>query len=146
MSNPPRPLSQRKTDTLYRLEHDKDAWIATADAKGNPYLVPLSFWWDRKSLFVSTVLKNQTAKNIIETGNVRISLGHTRDVVIIAAHASEQKNVEICGNEFSEKCGWDPREAKGYLFFRLDPYHIEAWREKNEHADRFLMQNSKWLA
>ncbi|SNX65657.1 hypothetical protein SAMN06272735_7496 [Streptomyces sp. TLI_55] len=32
MASPPaRPAKQRKHDTLYRLEHDEDVWVATAD-------------------------------------------------------------------------------------------------------------------
>lgn len=42
----PRNLQQRKQDTLGRLESDVDAWIASADAEGNAYLLPLSFLWD----------------------------------------------------------------------------------------------------
>lgn len=40
MTAPPRPLEQRKKDTLHRLDHDVDAWVATADPVGTPYLVP----------------------------------------------------------------------------------------------------------
>ncbi len=43
---PPRSLQQRKQDTLGRLESDVDAWIASADAGGDAYLLPLSFLWD----------------------------------------------------------------------------------------------------
>ena len=32
---PPRPLEQRKQDTLARLGRDVDAWVATADRDGN---------------------------------------------------------------------------------------------------------------
>jgi hypothetical protein len=40
----PRTPEQRKQDALNRLEHDTDAWVATADAEsGTPYLVLLSF-------------------------------------------------------------------------------------------------------
>jgi hypothetical protein len=47
MTPPPRTRQQRKRDTLHRLEHDVDAWVAAANpATGTPYLVPLSFLWD----------------------------------------------------------------------------------------------------
>ena len=42
---PPRDAAQRKRDTLARLGSDVDAWVATADGDGNPYLVPLSYLW-----------------------------------------------------------------------------------------------------
>jgi hypothetical protein len=147
MLEPARSLKQRKIDTLYRLVHDKDIWIATSSQKGDPYLVPLSFWWDGTSLFIATVTKNPTAQNIITTGEARVSLGHTRDVILMSAYAHILKSdeVEECGEAFAKKCGWDPRNAKGYRFFQIDPYHIEVWREENEHADRLLMREGKWL-
>lgn len=60
---PPRSLQQRKQDTLDRLESDVDAWIASADAEGGAYLVPLSFLWDGKGVIVSTPRSNVTARN-----------------------------------------------------------------------------------
>jgi hypothetical protein len=147
MPEPARSLKQRKIDTLHRMENDKDLWIASSNAKGDPYLVPLSFWWDGTALFVATVLKNPTAQNIITTGKARIALGHTRDVILIDASATilESNEINECADNFTKKCGWDPRKAKGYRFFHLDPFHIEVWREENEHADRLLMKDGKWL-
>ena len=145
---PARPLLQRRKDTYSRLEHDKDIWIASGDSDGNPWLVPLSFWWDGKSLFITTFINNQTAKNILNSGKIRAALGHPRDVILIDANAYMLKLHEAkkCADAFTKKCGWDPRKAKGYHFFRVDPYHIEVWRELNEHTDRVLMDDGKWLA
>ncbi|MGW2081920.1 hypothetical protein ACWCOW_34230 [Streptomyces sp. NPDC001939] len=47
---------------------------------------------------------------------------------------------------YSVRCGWDPRESKGYRFFRTDPGSIECWRELNEHADRQVLRDGRWLA
>jgi len=147
MLKPARPLQQRKIDTLYRLGHDKDLWIASSNSQGEPYLVPLSFWWNEKSLFIATPLKNPTAQNIVSTGKIRIALGHTRDVVLIGASARvlEANEIEKCTDAFTKKSGWDPRSSKGYGFFQLEPLRIEVWREENEHVDRLLMKNGKWL-
>ncbi len=147
MPEPARTPKQRKIDTLYRLEYDKDLWIASSNSFGEPYLVPLSFWWNGKSLFVSTVLKNPTAQNILSTGKVRVALGHTRDVIIIGASSRvlESDEIEECADAFTKKCGWDPRSSKGYRFFQLDLFRIEVWREENEHADRLLMKDGEWL-
>jgi len=147
MSAPARSLSQKKIDSLFHLEHDIDLWISSSSSKGDPYLVPLSFWWNGMSLFISTVLKNQTAQNIISTGKVRVALGHTRDVILITASAIllEQSAIGECADAFTKKCGWDPREEKGYRFFKLVPQKIEVWKELNEHADRLLMEDGKWL-
>ena len=129
------------------MENDNDLWIASSSLHGDPYLVPLSFWWDGKNLFISTVIKNPTAQNIVSTGKARVALGHTRDVILISAHARLLKadEIEACADAFIQKCGWDPRAAKGYTFFQLETHHIEVWREENEHADRVLMHNGKWL-
>lgn len=145
---PARALFQKKSDSLHRLERDKDLWIASTNLKGDPYLVPLSFWWNGISLFISTVLKNPTAKNIVATGKARVALGHTRDVILLDVYVTllESNKTKECGDEFTKKCGWDPRKANGYRFFRLEPYHIEAWREENEHSERVLMKKGKWLA
>ena len=48
-----RTRQQRKADTLRRLEHDIDAWVATADpGSGTPYMVPLSFLWDGATVLI----------------------------------------------------------------------------------------------
>ena len=63
----PRTRDQRRTDTLRRLEQDVDAWVATA-GDGVPYLVPLSFHWDGAALYLSTLVTNPTARNLIANG------------------------------------------------------------------------------
>jgi hypothetical protein len=133
---------------LHRLKHDKDLWAASADFKGIPCLVPLSFWWNGKYLFVATAEKNATARNIVDTGHVRVALGPTRDVVLIDASASLLGRDEFLaeyGDAYVAKCGWDPRESKKYRFFRLEPRRVECWREWNEHADREVMRDGQWL-
>ncbi|GGQ12506.1 hypothetical protein GCM10010279_20170 [Streptomyces mutabilis] len=62
MTPPPaRSAGQRRHDTLHRLEHDVDAWVATADgASGRPYLVPLSFLWNGSCLLFSTPAASPT--------------------------------------------------------------------------------------
>jgi hypothetical protein len=51
----PRGAGQRLSDTLTRLASDVDAWIATADAAGNSYLV--------------------TGRNLSRGGRVRVGSG-----------------------------------------------------------------------
>jgi hypothetical protein len=69
---------------LHRLEHDVDAWVATADgASGTPYLVPLSFLWDGVTLLISVPSSSPTSRNLHATGKVRIGIGPTRDLVLI---------------------------------------------------------------
>jgi hypothetical protein len=150
--NPPaRTSDQRLRDTLARLEHDVDAWFATADPAGLPYLVPLSFLWDGQALLISTARTNPTARFLEATGKVKVALGLTRDVVLIDAEVREtipadEIPAEV-GDAFAARTGFDPREQRGsYPYFRLVPLQIQAWREVNELAGRDLMVDGKWLS
>src|SRR6266540_4759879 len=87
MTPPPRSPEQRKGDTLHRLAHDVDAWVATADPAGVPYLVPLSFLWDGETFLISTAATNPTARNLRANGRVRLTVGPTRDVVLVEGTA-----------------------------------------------------------
>ncbi|TCO18060.1 pyridoxamine 5'-phosphate oxidase [Kribbella steppae] len=148
MTEPARPLSVRRQDTLRRLEQDVDVWVATASDDGTPYLMPLSFLWDGKTLLLSTAGGNPTARNLRANPTLQLTLGHTRDVIHIEATAEILESHEISeseGDAFAEKAGFDPRPLAGYLFFRLTPTKIQAWREVNELKDRVLLRDGIWL-
>jgi general stress protein 26 len=148
MTDPARSLSVRKQDTLRRLEQDVDLWVATASADGAPYLMPLSFLWDDKTLLLSTAGSNPTARNLRANPTLQLTLGHTRDVIHIEATARALEPHEITeseGDAFAEKAGFDPRPLAGYLFFRVTPTKIQAWREVNELKDRVLLRDGLWL-
>ncbi|MFC7216981.1 pyridoxamine 5'-phosphate oxidase family protein [Streptomyces polyrhachis] len=152
MTHPPaRPQAQRTRDTLDRLEHDIDAWFATADPTGLPYLMPLSFLWDGHTLLISTARTNPTARFLEATGTIKIALGHTRDVVLIDAELRETiPTADIpdeTGDAFAAKTGFDPREQRSaYPYFRLAPRQVRAWREANELTGRDLMTDGTWFA
>jgi len=150
MTPPPRTRRQRKQDALRRLERDTDAWVATADAgSGTPYLVPLSFLWDGESLLVATPSASPTSRNLRATGKVRLGIGLTRDLVLI--QATVQASVaageipEEVGDAFAAKTGFDPRQLTGYLYFRIHPQRLQAWREANELPGRDLMRGGQWV-
>ncbi|TCO51433.1 pyridoxamine 5'-phosphate oxidase [Kribbella antiqua] len=149
MTDPARPLSVRKQDTLRRLEQDVDAWVATAGADGTPYLMPLSFLWDGESLLISTAATNTTAQNLAQNPTLHLTLGPTRDVTHITAtadliHATDLPPTEA--EAFAAKAGFDPRQAGNpYPYFRLTPTKVQAWREVNELKTRTLMKNGTWL-
>ncbi|MEE6310828.1 pyridoxamine 5'-phosphate oxidase family protein [Plantactinospora veratri] len=145
MTPPPRPPERRKEDTLRRLEQDVDAWIATADPAGTPYLVPLSFLWDGETLLVSTTATNPTARNLRANGRVRLTVGPTRDVVLVEGSATEVGEVtDSVGDAFATKTGFDPRKLRNYPYFRIRPELIQAWREANEIVGRDLMVAGEW--
>ncbi|TMF33042.1 MAG: hypothetical protein E6I30_09045 [Chloroflexi bacterium] len=47
---------------------------------------------------------------------------------------------------FSNAMGWDPREMDGWMFFRLRPTRIQAFRGYEEIEGRDVMIRSRWLA
>jgi hypothetical protein len=148
MTEPVRPLSVRKQDTLRRLEEDVDIWVATASTDGTPYLMPLSFLWDDKTILLSTAGTNPTARNLRANPTLHLTLGHTRDVIHIEATTRTVQPGELSaaeGDAFAEKAGFDPRPLDGYLYFRVTPTKIQAWREVNELKDRVLLRAGTWL-
>jgi hypothetical protein len=151
MTPPPRTRQQRKQDALNRLERDIDAWVATADGgSGTPYLVPLSFLWDGSTLLVATPSSSPTSRNLQATGKVRLGIGPTRDLVLIEgtvhAPAAATEIPDEVGEAFAAKTGFDPRQLTSpYLYFRIRPQRLQAWREANELTDRELMRDGHWV-
>jgi hypothetical protein len=150
MADPARSLKQRQEDARARLNGDVDAWVATSDGEGGtPYLVPLSYVWDGESLLMATPASNPTSRNMRATGKVRVALGPTRDVLMIDgtvdAFTPEALPAEL-GDAFAERTGFDPRAVKGtWLYFRIRPQVIQAWREANEISGRDVMLDGVWL-
>lgn len=146
---PARSREQRKQDVLDRLAEDQDIWVATASAEGEPCLVPLSFVWDRETLLMCTRRTNPTARNLTPAGEVRVTLGHTRDVVHIEGTAEPVEGTDLApesADAFTTKLnGWDPRARKSWIYLRITPRAVKAWREENELAERELMRDGNWL-
>jgi hypothetical protein len=129
----PRPLQQRVQDTLDRLRSDEDAWVASADSDGIPYLIPLSFLWDGSALTVTTPEASRTARNLVLIdGGVETFTLETVPTELADAFAARL---------------WDPRkQSERYAYFRITPRQVQAWREENELAGRVLMRDGQWLA
>ncbi len=141
---------QRKQDTLHRLVHDIDCWVASAGSgDGLPYLVPLSFLWHGGTVLIATPAASPTGRNLRATGRARVGIGPTRDVVLIEGAVEALEPAELTdelGDEFADKTGFDPRElTTAYLYFRITPRRIQAWREANELPGRDLMRDGHWL-
>ena len=134
MIEPSRSLEQRTADVLARLRDDVDLWVASADAEGNAYLVPLSFVWDGAALTISTPRASRTARNLMRAEWARtvetITIG--TDPALEDAHAAAT--------------GFDPRAgAEEYVYLRITPREIQAWREANELSGRQVMRAGRWL-
>ena len=139
-----RSLTERTRDALRRLDHDEDAWVATAGAAG-PYLVPMSFLWDGATLLFATPASSPTGRNVRDDGGVRVAVGPTRDLLMIDGTAEAAEVSEADGDAFAAKTGFEPRRLDGYLYFRVRPSRIQAWREANEIPGRTIMRDGAWL-
>jgi len=145
---PPRDAGQLKRDTLARLDHDIDVWVASAGQQGDPYLVPLAFVWNGATVTLATPESSPTGRNLWASGRVRLGFGPTRDVVLmdgtVQTFSRETVPAEV-GDAFAAK-NWDARvENTRYAFFLVTPTRIQAWREENELVGRDLMRDGRWL-
>ena len=146
---PARSPQQRKADTLAQLRAGVDLWVASASEDGGAYLVPLSYYWDGTTLTVATPRASRTARNLIRAGTARVALGPTRDVVIVEGPVEAIAIGTDAGLEDAHAAatGFDPRTlAAEYVYLRITPHTIQAWREANELAGRVLMRDGRWLA
>ena len=145
MRRPPRSRAQRKADTLARLEQDVDCWVASADETGNTHLVPLSYYWDGAALVLATPRSSRTATNLLRAGVARVGVGPTRDVVLVDGRVTEGVD-DATADAHTEHTGFDARsEDVEYVYLRLTPTEIRAWREANELSGRLLMREGAWL-
>lgn len=145
---PPRSRAQRRVDTLERLRTDVDLWVASADETGDAYLVPLSFVWDGTALTIATPRASRTAVDLLRAGRARVALGPTRDVVIVDGTVEEVPTGTDPALEdaHAEATGFDPRTLSDeYVYLRITPWTIRAWREANELDGRLLMRDGRWL-
>jgi hypothetical protein len=141
----PRTRAQRIAHTRERLRTDVDCWVASADEVGNAYLVPLSFYWDGDALVLATPRSSPTATNLLRAGVVRVGVGPTRDVVLVDGRVTEGVD-DATADAHTEHTGFDARtEDVEYVYLRVTPTEIRAWREANELAGRLLMRDGTWL-
>ena len=145
---PARSRAQRRADVLAKLEGEVDLWVASASAEGDAYLVPLSFAWDGTRLTIATPKSSVTGRNLARRGWARVALGPTRDVVIIEGPVEVMpvgEDDELAAAH-AAKAGFDAREAQGrWIFLRVAPRTIQAWREVNELEGRQVMIDGEWL-
>lgn len=145
MSSSPRSRAQRRADTLERLRTGIDCWVASADELGNAHLVPLSHYWDGAALILATQRSSPTATNLLRAGVARIGVGPTRDVVLVDGTVTEGVD-DATAEAHAQHTGFDARVTPGdYVYLRVTPTEIRAWREANELAGRLLMRDGEWL-
>ena len=141
----PRSREQRKADTLAALRREVDCWVASADENGNAHLVPLSFFWDGEALVLATPRSSPTATNLLCAGVVRVGIGPTRDVVLVDGRVTVGVD-DATADAHTAHSGFDARaEPEDYVYLRVTPTEIRAWREANELRGRLLMREGEWL-
>jgi hypothetical protein len=145
----PRDRATRKADTLAMLATPAiDVWVATASSEGAPHLVPVSLAWVDERVVIALDGSSLTARNLAASGEARLAVGPTRDVVMIDAVLEGTVDVgadAALGEAYVAQADWDPRRGPGYVFLVLRPVRVQAWREVNEIADRTLMRDGTWL-
>jgi pyridoxamine 5'-phosphate oxidase-like protein len=143
-----RNVLERKNHVLYRLQHSRDVWVATAHF-GRAHLVPLSLSWDGVRVIAATKRNSLTARNLEQSHQARVSVGDTRDVVLLDV-VVEVVPVGEPGSAVSEQFiirnGWDPREANGdWVNLIMTPIRIQAWQSEEELVGRTIMTHGTWL-
>lgn len=144
-----RSAAQRRADALAKLEGDTDIWVATA-ADGVAHLVPLSMSWDGQDIVVATEATSRTARNAAASGQARVAMGTSRDVVMVDATvqsvpAAEAEAELVSG--FVARTGWDPSAEGGeWVYLRLRPERVQVWNGVDELPQRTVMRDGRWLA
>ena len=145
-----RDTRTRKADVLAALEQQADLWLASGDAAGRPHLIPVSVWWDGTHLVIATAAASRTARNMTDMGQVRVAGGSPADAIMIDAEVVDSRAADDSAElaeGFAAAVGWDPRQvAKGWIFFRLRPTRIQAYKGYDELEGRDVMRGSTWLA
>ncbi|WP_153397548.1 pyridoxamine 5'-phosphate oxidase family protein [Ornithinicoccus halotolerans] len=140
---------ERRHDTCERLAAERDIWMSTAHPEHGPHQVPLWFAWDGRAVWMSTSATSATARNVREEPRVRLALPDTVDVVLLQGIAECFPDDDVPGNaadSFADKFGWDPRrEDAAFVYLRVEPTTVRAWRGEQELSGRVIMRDGVWL-
>ncbi|RII11801.1 hypothetical protein DSC45_28215 [Streptomyces sp. YIM 130001] len=144
-----RSPAERRRDTLERLGAERDLWVSTSHPEHGPHQVPLWFLWDGRAVWMCTGAASATARNVREEPRVRLGLPDTFDVVLLqgAAECHGAREVPAApADAFAGKFGWDPRREEGaFVYLRVEPRTVRAWRGEPELRGRVVMRDGVWL-
>ncbi|MFD7710186.1 pyridoxamine 5'-phosphate oxidase family protein [Streptomyces sp. NPDC059785] len=146
---PHRSTAERRRETLDRLATERDVWVATAHPDHGPHQVPLWFSWDTRAVWVCTSATSATVRNVREDPRVRLSLPDTFDAVLLQGTAEcfpDSDVPNLAADAFAAKFGWDPRTEDGpFVYVRVAPKVVRAWRGEPELRGRVIMRDGVWL-
>ncbi len=145
-----RSLEQRRSDVQDALARNGDAWLATASPSARPHLIAVSSWWDGSHVVVATTGASRTARNLAATRRGRLALGSPDDVVMVDVTVAGSVAVKDADPRlragFAAAVGWDPaEEGPDWLYFRLLPVRVQAYRGYGELPGRDVMRGGAWL-
>lgn len=143
-----KPMLDRAAHARELLRQEIDAWVASATADGEAYLIPLSYVWTGSAMIFATPETSRTMRDLKRTMATRVSLPSARDVVILDGRIELMDPVTDAAEveAFVARHIWDPRtEPNAYTFFRLVPERIQAWSVASELPTRVVMRDGRWL-
>ncbi|MDF4250031.1 pyridoxamine 5'-phosphate oxidase family protein [Streptomyces sp. WMMB303] len=143
-----RETAERRRDTLDRLTTERDIWVSTAHPEYGPHQVPLWFSWDGQAVWMCTGAASATARNVRAEPRVRLALPDTFDVVLLQGAAECFPDQDVPGDAadaFATEFGWDPRrEEEPFVYLRVAPKTVRAWRGEPELRGRVIMRDGTW--
>ncbi|MFJ4467206.1 pyridoxamine 5'-phosphate oxidase family protein [Streptomyces sp. NPDC089424] len=144
-----RDTAQRTRDVLERLVAERDVWVSTGHPDHGPHQVPLWFMWDGRAVWMCTGATSVTARNVHIEPRVRLAQPDSNDVVLLQGQAECYPDQEVprdAAEAFADKFGWDPRKEEGsFLYVRVVPTTVRAWRGEPELRGRVIMRDGMWL-
>lgn len=144
----PKPMAERAAHARDLLGTEIDAWVCSASADGDAYVIPLTYEWDGAAMLFATPARSRTIRDLKRAGRTRITLPSTRDVVILdgAVEMLEAAGHQTEIDGFVAHHHWDPRlEPNPYQFFHFRPDRIQAWSVESELSTRDVMRGGRWL-
>ena len=144
----PRDTATRKKDVLDAFATQGHYWLSTAEVGGRPHVIGVSAMWSDGEFVVTTLGTSRTARNMAMNPRVVLTHGDPSDAIVVRAGVLDSAPVEDwpeIADEWKAAMGWDAREMEGWMFFRLRPTRIQAFRGYDEIGDRDLMIRSRWV-
>jgi hypothetical protein len=145
-STPSRDAATRKKDVLAALEKQGHYWLTSVEVGGRPRVIGVSGWWDGDQIVVTTLGTSRTARNLAMNPLVVLAHGTPEDAIVIEAQVIDSSAAEDSpelARGFKEAMGWQP--PGGWMFYRLRPTRIQAFRGYDEIEGRDVMLRSRWV-
>ena len=97
---------------------------------------------------MATPQESVTVRNLSRAGRMRVSLPSTQDVVILEGpiEVIPVDSDETLAEAHARAAGFDPRQEPNlYVYLRLTPTFVQAWRNVAELQGRTIMRDGTWL-